>query len=48
MKNIRLTQMIASEVLVGRAYFCDKKEETKPSASDFLMMEDDDDALPFA
>lgn len=38
----------AYEVVVGRIYFTDKKEETKPTASDFMLMEDDDDALPFA
>ena len=36
------------DVLTTRIYFCDKKEETKPSLADFDLMEADDDALPFA
>ena len=38
----------AYEVVVGRIYFTDKKEESKPSVADFDIMADDDDALPFA
>ena len=37
----------AYEVVVGRIYFTDKKEETKPSVADFAVI-DDDDELPFA
>ena len=37
----------AFDVVVGRIYFCDKKEETKPSVADFAVI-DDDDELPFA
>jgi len=35
------------DVLTTRIYFCDKKEETKPSVADFAVI-DDDDELPFA
>ena len=37
----------AYEVVVGRIYFTDKKEESKPSVADFAVI-DDDDELPFA
>ena len=37
----------AFDVVVGRIYFCDKKEETNPSVADFAVI-DDDDELPFA
>ena len=37
----------AYEVVVGRIYFADKKEESKPSVADFAVI-DDDDELPFA
>ena len=37
----------AFDVVVGRIYFTDKKEETKPSVADFAVI-DDDDELPFA
>lgn len=37
----------AYEVVVGRIYFTDKKEENKPTVADFAVI-DDDDELPFA
>lgn len=37
----------AYEVVIGRIYFTDKKEESKPSVADFAVI-DDDDELPFA
>ena len=37
----------AFDVVVGRIYFTDKKEETKSSVADFAVI-DDDDELPFA